>query len=325
MDARIMKNAVIALLSFGPALACASSVGNYPQNPVQIVVPYGPGGGVDTFTRPITAALSDQTGQSFVVQNKPGGGGTIGARQVARAPADGYTLLSGGVHQAMAESIYPNRGYVLDKDFVPLAFTALVPNVVIVNTSTSFKTLKDFIDYARKHPDELNYCSSGVGTAQHLVAEMFMEATSIKMTHIPYTGTAAALTDLIGGHCQVMFDGLGTSAPMIESRKVRPLAFTTKTRSPYFPDIPTTSEAGGPEMDAGIWYGLWAPASTPPERIAYLQDQIKIALRSDKITKAFQAQGATISDKPFSELPGFVSAEVAAWTKISKATGATVK
>jgi tripartite-type tricarboxylate transporter receptor subunit TctC len=321
MRSLILKSALVAIAATG----FAANASEYPEKPVRVVVPYGAGGGVDTFTRPIAAALSDQTGQSFVVENKPGGGGTIGVRYVSRAPSDGYTLLSGGVHQAMAESIYANRGYVLDKDFKPLAFTALVPNVIIVNKATSFKTLKEFIDFAAERPNELNYCSSGVGTAQHLVAEMFMEAASIKMTHIPYTGTAAALTDLMGGHCQVMFDGLGTSAPLMQADKVRPLAFTTKTRSPYFPGIPTTKEAGGPEMDAGIWYGLWAPAETPPDRVAYLQQQLSTALRSEKIKKAFEAQGATISDKPLNELPAFVSDEIAAWTKISKATGAGVK
>ncbi|NGM86752.1 tripartite tricarboxylate transporter substrate binding protein [Parapusillimonas sp. SGNA-6] len=309
----LMKGVVFALatLSFGATAA------KYPEKPVHVVVPYGPGGGVDTFTRPIAIALTEQTGQSFVVENKAGGGGTIGVRQVSRAASDGYTLLSGGVHQAMAEGLYPQRGYVLDKDFKPLAFTAVVPNVIIVNADTPFKSVKELIEYAKKHPSDLNYCSSGVGTAQHLVAEVFMAAASIKLTHIPYTGTAAALTDLMGGHCQVMFDGLGTSAPLIKSGKVRPLAFTTKSRSPYFPDIPTTGEAGGPEMDAGIWYGLWAPTQTPPETIVYLQNQIKNALQSDKVQKAFETQGATISDKPLDELPAFVTAEIKRWGRIS--------
>jgi tripartite-type tricarboxylate transporter receptor subunit TctC len=317
----LMSSITLGVVVAGSPVKAAS----YPEGPVQVVVPYGPGGGVDTFTRPLTAALSEQTSQSFLVQNKPGGGGTIGVRIVARAPADGYMLLSGGVHQAMAESIYPNRGYVMDKDFVPLALTALVPNVVIVNKETPFQTLTDFINYAKKHPNELNYCSSGVGTAQHLVAEMFMEATGIKMTHVPYTGTAAALSDLIGGHCQVMFDGLGTSAPMMVSSKVRPLAFTTKKRSPYFPQIPTTAEAGGPEMDAGIWYGLWAPADTPKERVQYLQKEIQTALKSDKLKEVFKTQGATISDKPLAELPEFVSAEIQLWKRISESTGAQPK
>jgi tripartite-type tricarboxylate transporter receptor subunit TctC len=309
------------LLIKGEGLALATlsfnaTAGTYPEKPVKVVVPYGPGGGVDTFTRPVAMALTEQSGQSFVVENKAGGGGTIGVRQVSRATPDGYTLLSGGVHQAMAEGLYPQRGYVLDKDFKPLAFTAVVPNVVIVNADTPFKSLKELIEHAKKHPSDLNYCSSGVGTAQHLVAEVFMAETSIKLTHIPYTGTAAALTDLMGGHCQVMFDGLGTSAPLIKSGKVRPLAITTKSRSPYFPDIPTTGEAGGPDMDAGIWYGLWAPAETPPEAMTYLQNQIKVALQSDKVQKAFEAQGATISDKPFNELPAFVTAEIKRWGQI---------
>ncbi|ETF02591.1 ABC transporter substrate-binding protein [Advenella kashmirensis W13003] len=299
-----------------------ANAADYPDKPVHVIVPYGPGGGVDTFTRPIAIALGEQTGQSFVVENKSGGGGTIGVRQVARASSDGYTLLSGGVHQAMAEGIYPKRGYTLDQDFKPLSFTAVVPNVLIVNLNTPFKTVKELIDYAKQHPSELNYCSSGVGTAQHLVAEVFMEATSIKLTHIPYTGTAAALTDLMGGQCQVMFDGLGTSAQLIRTGKVRPLAFTTKTRSPYFPDIPTTHEAGGPDMDAGIWYAIWAPAKTPAERISYLQSQIATAMKSDMVKKAFEAQGATISDKPATELPSFVSAEVKRWAQIGQRTGA---
>jgi tripartite-type tricarboxylate transporter receptor subunit TctC len=316
-----MNGAVFAVAAIG----LHANAADYPGKPVHIIVPYGPGGGVDTFTRPIAIALGEQTGQSFVVENKPGGGGTIGVRQVARTPSDGYTLLSGGAHQAMAEGLYPKRGYTLDQDFKPLAFTAIVPNVLIANLNAPFKTVKELIGYAKQHPTEVNYCSSGVGTAQHLVAELFMEATSIKMTHIPYTGTAAALTDLMGGQCQVMFDGLGTSAQFIRTQKVRPLAFTTKERSPYFPDIPTTHEAGGPQMDAGIWYALWAPAKTPTETVAYLQNQISIAMKSEMVKKAFEAQGATISDKPVNELPALVSAEVKRWTQISQRTGAAPK
>ncbi|MGX9936883.1 Bug family tripartite tricarboxylate transporter substrate binding protein [Advenella kashmirensis] len=316
-----MNGAVFAVAAIG----LHANAADYPSKPVHIIVPYGPGGGVDTFTRPITIALGEQTGQSFVVENKPGGGGTIGVRQVTRTPSDGYTLLSGGAHQAMAEGLYPKRGYTLDQDFKPLAFTAIVPNVVIANLNAPFKTVKELIGYAKQHPTEVNYCSSGVGTAQHLVAELFMEATSIKMTHIPYTGTAAALTDLMGGQCQVMFDGLGTSAQLIRTQKVRPLAFTTKERSPYFPEIPTTHEAGGPQMDAGIWYALWAPAKTPAETVAYLQNQISIAMKSEMVKKAFEAQGATISDKPVNELPAFVSAEVKRWTQVSERTAAAPK
>ena len=318
----IIMSGLMASLFFSASFANADE---YPEQAINIVVPYGPGGGVDTFTRPIAAALSEQTGKTFIVQNRPGGGGTIGVRQVARAPADGYMLLSGGVHQAMAESIYPQRGYDLNKDFIPLALTAIVPNVIIVNIATPFKTVEELIDFAKKNPDELNFCSSGVGTAQHLVASMFMEATSTSMTHIPYTGTAAALTDLMGGHCQVMFDGLGTSAPLIQSNKVRALAFTTETRSPYFPDIPTSEEAGGPAMNAGIWYGFWAPAGTPNERVEYLQARLKDALASDKLKATFEAQGAVISDKPFAELPDYVSQETSIWTQIAESTGAAAK
>ncbi|MBV7484052.1 tripartite tricarboxylate transporter substrate binding protein [Bordetella sp. BOR01] len=307
------------------SLVAAATWAAFPDKPVHIVVPYGPGGGVDTFTRPLAAEMGTLSGQTFVIENKAGGGGTIGTRHVVQAPADGYTVLSGGVHQAIAEGVYPSRGFQLARQLTPLVMTAIVPNVLVVNAQSRFKDVPALIAYARANPEQLNYCSSGVGTAQHLVAEMFMEATQTRMTHIPYTGTAAALADLLGGHCDLMFDGLGTSAQFLRSGKLRGLAFTTKTPSPYFPDIPAMKAAGGPDMEASIWYGFWVSADTPPDRKAALQQLAMRALQTDAVRKAFETQGATLSSLPAAQLDGFVDAEIARWQKIVQATGATAK
>jgi tripartite-type tricarboxylate transporter receptor subunit TctC len=205
------------ILSFTlPTLAMAEG---WPTKPLTVVVPYGPGGGVDVFTRPIAAKLSENLGQPVVVENRPGAGGIIGVRHAANSSADGYTLLSGGVHQPMAEGLYPDREYDLDKDFVPIALTASVPTVLVVTNKAPFKSVKELISYAKKHPGEVNYCSSGNGTSQHIVGESFKRLTGIDITHVPYRGTAAAMVDLIAGYCSLMFDGMGTSAPQIRGGK----------------------------------------------------------------------------------------------------------
>jgi tripartite-type tricarboxylate transporter receptor subunit TctC len=307
------------------ALSFASYAGGYPDHVVKVIAPYGPGGGVDTFTRPIAVLLSKRLGQQFIVDNRPGAGGTIGVKAVASSSSDGYTLLSGGVHQPMAESLYPNRGYDMGRDFVPLALTAVVPNVLVVRPDLPAKTVQDLIAYAKANPTKLSFCSSGNGTSQHIIAETFKGLTRTEMLHIPHKGTAPAMTTLLSGQCDLMFDGLATSIPHITSGKLRALALTSASRSRHYPTIPTMQEAGGPPMDAGTWYGWWAPAATPKEIVVRLRKELVSVVNGDEIKAIWATQGAEVPPIPQANVEAYVRAEIFRWTKATRAAGIKVE
>ena len=310
----------VALLGLGIGAAHAQAPA-WPDRPLRIVVPYGPGGGVDSFARPLAAQLQAQLGHAVVVDNRAGAGGTIGVLNAARSPADGYTLLSGGVHQPMAEALYPQRGYRIDADFVPVAITAVVPNVLVVNPAAGLPDLRTLMDRARAAPNSLNYCSSGSGTSQHIIAEMFQRETGLRMVHVPYRGTAAAMNDLLAGVCAMMFDGMGTSAAQIAGQRLRPLALTVRARSALFPEIPTMAEAGGPDMDAGTWYALWAPVGTPAPILARLRAEVRAALASAPVQRAWQQQGAEASAVPEERLEAYVQEETTRWSTLVTSLG----
>ena len=316
-----MPTVASVVAGIGILAAGAAYAGQWPDRLVRVIVPYGPGGGVDSFTRPIAAQLAEQTGQQFLIENRAGAGGTIGVQAAARSAADGYTVLSGGVHQPMAESLYPARGYDMNRDFVPIAITAVVPNVLVVNSNVTLAGVPELIVYARANPDKLTYCSSGNGTSQHVIAEMFKMATKLSILHVPHKGTAAAMITFLGGNCDMMFDGMGTSAPQIRAGKLRPLAVTTAKRSPLFPNVPTLQEAGGPAMDAGTWYGLWAPTGTPQETVRRMHHEVTKALFAPAVKENWKAQGAELSPIPFEELPEYVRSEVTHWTNTNRRAG----
>lgn len=293
----------------------------WPDRPVRIVVPYGPGGGVDSFARPIAQRLAEQTGQTFVIDNRAGAGGTIGVLNAARSAPDGYTLLAGGVHQPMAEALYPQRGYRIDTDFIPIGITATVPNVLVVNPRAGLADLPTLVRRAREKPSELTYCSSGNGTSQHIIAELFLRDTGLRVVHVPYRSTAPAMNDLVAGVCPMMFDGMGTSASQLASGRLQALALTSARRSPLFPDIPTMKEAGGPEMDAGTWYALWAPAGTPSAIVERLRAEVRRAVASPGTARLWAQQGAEPGNVPDERLEAFVREETARWMGEVKALG----
>lgn len=305
-------------------LLASTAYGAWPDRPVKIVVPYGPGGGADTFARPLAAKLSEQLGSPFVIDNKAGAGGTIGVQFAAKSAPDGYTFVVGAVHQAMSESLYPNRGYDFDRDFVPVGLTAVVPNVLVINPKLPFKTAGELIVYAKENPDKLTYCSSGNGTSQHVIAELFKSNVKVKMLHIPHKGTAAAMTTFLSGNCDLMFDGMGTSASQINAGNMRALAVTTAKRSPNFPNIPTMKEAGGPDMDVGTWYGWFAPAGTPKETILRMNKELAIALQSPDIKEIWKAQGAEAPTIPLDKQKDFVRSEINRWTQVNKQVGVAI-
>lgn len=316
-----MTMRLVLVLFLAAAVATPTRAVEWPQQPVKVVVPYGAGGGVDTFTRTLATQLGEQLKQPFVIDNRPGAGGTIGVLHVAKAPADGYTLLSGGVHQPMAEALYARRGYDMEKDFIPIALTAVVPNVLVVGPRTPFKSVAQLLAFARANPGRLTYCSSGNGTSQHVIAEMFKMATRVDMLHVPHRGTAAAMTTLLSGDCDMMFDGLGTSAQHLNSGRLRALALTVDHRSPEFPDIPTMKETGGPDMRAGTWYGWWAPAKTPTAVVEALRRQLTEALGHPRITAFWKAQGAQVPAVGADRIDAYVREEIQRWTRINRDAG----
>jgi len=294
-----------------PSIASAEI---WPTRLVRIVVPYGPGGGVDAFARPIAAALNERLPQRVVIDNRSGAGGTIGVLNAAQSAADGTTILAGGVHQPMSEALYPTRGYRIDKDFVPLTITAMVPNILVVPAASRFTSVKQIIDAAKADPGKLSYCSSGNGTSQHIIAEMFKRSTDTDLLHIPYRGTAPALKDLMGGFCDMMFDGLGTSAPQIAGGRLRAIAVTTQRRSPLLADIPTLAEAGGPALDIATWYALWALAATDPAIVGRIRTAVRQALDEPAVRQVWQQQGAEIPDLPSDAITAFVDQQTRFWT-----------
>ena len=315
MKLKDLVSLALAATATAAASVAAPAWADYPEKVVKIVVPYGAGGGVDTFTRPVALQLASQLGQQFLVDNRAGAGGTIGVQAVARSSPDGYTLLSGGVHQPMAEGLYADRGYDFGKDFTSLGLTAVVPNVLVINPKLPVRSVPELIAFAKQNPNRLNYCSSGSGTSQHIVAETFKGLAKVSMLHVPHKGTAPAMATLLSGDCDLMFDGLGTSAQQINAGRLIALALTSAKRSPYFPAIPTMAEAGGPSMDIGTWYGLWAPAHTPPDVVGKLRLAVQKSLNNSALKEFWKLQGAEMPTLSPEHADGYVRAELVRWTE----------
>ena len=306
----VLATGAAALL---PATAGAET---WPTRPVTLVVPFAPGGGTDTFARPFAARLSQQFGQQVVIDNRAGAGGTLGAGLVAKAKPDGYTILLGAIHHAVAVSAYRSLPYDLEKDLAPVTGVAFVPDVLVIYPGIPANTLSEFIAWCRANPGKVNYGSAGLGTTRHLAGEIFNAKTGAGMTHIPYKGTGPATAALIGGEVAAVFEGLGSAAGFIRSGKARALAVFSERRSPAFPDIPTAAEAGLPGFESLSWYGLWAPAGTPAEIIARLQSEVAKAFDSAELKQAWAQQGAEPGGQPTAQFASFVRGEIDKWGKV---------
>ncbi len=314
----------LALVPLSVALAGTVHAQAWPAKPVRLVSPFAAGGGTDAFARPLAAQLSQQLGQQFVVVNRGGAGGTIGAEHAAKSAPDGYTFLVGAVHHTIAVSVYAKLGYDLERDLVPVTLVAIVPNVVVVHPKVPVGSLRELIDYARANPGKLNYGSAGNGTSHHLAGELFKTLTGTQLNHVPYKGAGPAMQDLIGGQVDLMFDGMATSAPQIRGGKLRPLAVTSAARSPAFPDVPTAQEAGLPNYLVTTWYALWAPAGTPPEIVARMQQEVAKAMQAPAIRDVWAQQGSGPGGNAPGEFAAFVKSEIAKWAKVAKESGARV-
>ncbi|MBS0468370.1 MAG: tripartite tricarboxylate transporter substrate binding protein [Proteobacteria bacterium] len=302
----------------------AFAQGSYPTKPVRIVVGFSAGGTTDVVARIMARELTAALGQSFVVDNKPGAGSNIATDMVAAAPPDGYTLLFVAVTSAINQTLYPNVKFDLNRDFEAVALGAKVPNILVVNPSVPANNVKEFIDWARANEGKIAYASSGSGTSIHMAGEMFKVRTGLKTQHIPYKGSAPAVTDLIGNQVQFMFDNMPASWPHVQSGKLKALAVTTKTRSPSAPDLPTLEESGVKPFDVSSWFGLIAPKGTPKEIVDKLNKAMNAAFDKPEVKEAYSKLGAVAEKNSPQDFSKFIASEVHNWAPIVKASGAKV-
>ena len=314
-----------ALAGAAAALAApwAQAQGSWPTKPVNIVVPFPPGGGTDAFARPLFAAMTRNLGKQFVIDNKGGAGGTLGAGIAAKAAPDGYTFLMGAVHHAIAPSMYPKLDYSIETDFVPVGLVSSVPQVIVVNPAkVQASTMAELLDFLRKNPARLNYGSAGNGTSHHLAGELFKLQTKTFITHIPYRGAGPALQDLIAGQVDLMFDGLGSSATHIKSGRLRAIAVASDKRAPGFPNVPTSVEGGVPTYKVATWYGIWAPKGCPREITQLMAAEMRKALNGDDLKTMWTGLGTETPNLWGDDFGRFVSSEVKRWAEVVKDSGA---
>lgn len=311
--------AAAAIISSGAASAQAA----YPNKPVRIIVPFPAGGATDNLARLIAQKLSDALGQPFICESKAGAGGNIGAAFVAQAPADGYTLLMGapGIHAVNAH-LYDNPGYDGVKDFAPVSLVVKAPNLMVVHPSFPANTLAEFIEYARKNPG-VNYGHTSNGGTKHLAGELMRLKANIDIVPVAYKGGAPMMTDLIGGHLKVAFDDLSTSLQHINNKSLRALAITGQTRWPNVRDVPSVSELGGAfaDYDVTAWYGLVAPAKTPPAIVERLSGIIGAALKDKAMRDDLFAKGVEPIGSTPREFQDFIAAEYARWGDVVRRAG----
>ena len=325
----------LRLVALGLMLAAGSSLGwaqgaAWPSKPVRIVVPFAPGGTTDILARALAPELGKAFGQTFVIDNKAGAGGNLGADLVAKAAPDGYTLLMGTVGtQSINPALFPKMPYDAVKDFAPITLVAGVPNVLVMNpakaATAKITDVRSLIAYARANPGRLNMASSGNGTSIHLSGELFKSRTGTYMVHFPSRGSGPALLDLIGGQMDLMFDNLPSALPHIRSGKLVALAVTSGQRSAALPEVPTVAEAGPVKgFEASSWFGLLAPAGTSPEIVNRIQQETAKALASPELKERLLAQGALPGGMAPAEFSRFIAAEAKKWTGVVKASGAKV-
>jgi tripartite-type tricarboxylate transporter receptor subunit TctC len=286
-------------------------------------VPFPPGGSLDVVARAIGQKLTDAWGQPVIIDNRPGAGGNIGADLVAKASPDGYTILEGALStHAVNISLYGRLPYDPIKDFAPISLVAVTPNVLVINPTAPFNTVPELIAYAKANPGKLSFGSGSNGSAGHLAGELFDSMAGVQMTHIPYKGAAPAVIDLIAGHVSLMFDNLSSALPNIKAARVRAIAVTTLKRSPLLPDVVTISESGLRGFDVSTWFGIFAPAGTPPDIVAKLNGEIVRVLHTRDMRERLALLGAEpIGNQP-DEFAAFIKTEIPKYAKVIKASGA---
>ena len=324
----VLRAAAAAGTGAGMALLSLNSQAQsaWPGKPVTVIVPFPAGGGTDAFARPLSAQFAKLAGKPMIIDNRGGAGGTVGASIAAKAAPDGYTLFMGAVHHTIAPSMYPKLDYDIEKDFVPLALMANVPQVLVVNPKrVEVNDFKTFVEFVRKNPGKLNYGSAGAGTSHHLAGELFKQQTKTFITHIPYRGAGPALQDLIAGNVDMMFDGLGSSASHIKGGRIKALMVSGSKRNPAFPDVPCALEVGLPDYTVTTWYGMWAPKGTPADVQTRIIEELRRAAATDELKAIWASNGAELGSQSPAQFGAFVSAEVKRWAAVVKTSGAKLE
>ena len=303
---------------------CAAPVqaqSDYPSRPVKILVPSSPGGGTDILARVLADYLSRSLNGQFFVENRPGAGQMIGIEVVAHAPNDGYTLLMAASTLAINPVMYKNVKYDAVKDFSPITLVAGLPNIFIVAPEQPIKSIADLIALAKQKPGEVTYASAGIGTSPHMGSELLKSLAGIEMQHVPFRGTAPGVTEVMAGRVTVGLANLLTAKPLIEGGKLRALAVTGRTRAQTLPDVPTVEQAGVPGYDAMQWYGLLAPAGTPPAVVNRIQAEVAAALKTPEVRERLSADGAEPVGNTPAEFAAVIREELDKWAKVAKAAG----
>jgi tripartite-type tricarboxylate transporter receptor subunit TctC len=319
--------ALLGLLLFviSPTAPAQGSAAKWPEKPIRMIVPFPPSAGLDVVSRFVAATLTDQVGQNVVVDNRPGAGGTIGAELAAKSPPDGYTLLMISTSHAFNVSLYKKLPYDMVRDFAPVTLIAAAPNILVVNQSVPAVSVKEFVALARAKPRELNFTSAGVGTSSHLAGELFRYMARVELVHVPYKGSGAALTGLLGGEVQAAFFSIPSTLPHMKSGKLRLLGIGSVRRSAMLPDVPTIAEAGVPDYDATTWYGALAPARTPQAVVERLNREIVRALQSPGMRERLRAQGAEPRASTPAEFAAYLKAEITKYARVAKEMGGQIE
>jgi tripartite-type tricarboxylate transporter receptor subunit TctC len=309
---RKLAAAVCALSMAGAAIA------QYPDKPIFLIIPFAPGGTNDIVGRLVAQELNRSYTKQVIPDNRAGGGGVVGWSLAAKAPPDGYTLLTSDMSFAIAAGLFPKLVFDPKKDFVPISTVATVPFVVVVNPQVPAKNMQELIALAKSKPGQLNYGSAGNGTNSHLAAELFKQQTGVNITHVPYKGAAAAMTDLMGHQIDIIFTALPTALSQIRSGRVRPIMVTSNERSPVLPDVQSAKESGLPDMQMDFWAGIAAPANTPAEVIGKLNADITAAMTRPSARKALSEQGLTVVGDSAADARKFMNSEIDRWASLIK-------
>ena len=309
--------ALLALAGLGITAHAQAAAADWPNKPIRWVVPFPPGGAMDAIARTLGEKAAKSLGQPFVIENKPGAGGNIGADFVAKQPGDGYTMMITSIGMATNKPLYGKLNYDPVKDFAPVSLLAVVPNVLVTNaTQPDVKTARDVIAAARKAPGKLTYASAGNGTSIHLAGEVFTSLAQVEMLHIPYKGSGPAVSDLLGGQINYMFDSITSARPHIESGKLRALGVTTAKRSSTLPNVPTLAEAGVPGYEVSPWFAVFMPASTPKAIVGKLNKALLDAMKDPDVVKRFETIGAEPVGSTPDELAQHLARESERWTQL---------
>ena len=312
----------IALLLIASFAAGACPAQDYPDKPVRIVVPFAPGGSTDVLARIVGQKLGERWGQPFVVENRAGAGGNIGAEQIARSAPDGYSLLLGGVPQAISASLYSKLPYDLARDLTAIAEIASFPSAIVLHPSLPAHSVTELIALARARPGQLSFGSAGVGSPNHLALELFDAMAGVRMTHVPYKGSGQLIGDLLAGQVQLASMGTPVALPHVQSGKLRAIAVTGAARSSLLPEVPTVSEAGLPGFEVTSWYGVFGPAGLPAAIVVKLNAEIGRAVTGPDVKERLAALGAEPSVKAPDQFSRYVREEIAKWAKVVKDSGA---